>query len=112
LVGFRQDAQRKERGQPLPVRRTFEHAKAVIVDADRFLPLRPVRGQIACGEQPAAALRICDEVLGDLAFIKSVAAAFGQQAKRTREIGLHQNVAGSRRASIDQQRTRGFDVGA
>ncbi len=51
---------------------------AAVVHADRLLPFRAIAGKVVAIEQPATALHVRDEALGDFSGIERVTPAIGQ----------------------------------
>ena len=102
-----EDVEQQQRGEALVVRRELVERVAAIGRRDRLDPRGLVRGEILHRQVAAVLLAVVDDGPGDLAAIERVAPALGERAERARQVLLHEDVAGLRRAAVDEVGGRG-----
>ena len=100
-----QDLQRRD---ALAVRRQFKNVVAAIIRRNRIDPGRCVLLEIGFAQIAAVRLHERVDLVRDLAFVKSVAAFFADQAQRLRQRRILEDVAFRRRAAFAVERV-GFE---
>ncbi len=102
-----EDAQRDQRGQPLPVGRKFVNAIALEIDAQRRDPVRAnVRPDPPAHSAPPSALAAVGDPFRDPAAIESLALRIRDELERFGLIAAAENFACRRRAAIAQEGLR------
>ena len=98
-VGTLHHLERLKHLEPAGVRRRRIDAVAVVLDADRVLPLDLVVGQVVHREQPVHLLAGLHDALGDLAAIEDVRALLGNELQRAGKVRPNEASTGWMRRS-------------